>query len=456
MNSAMLVLIIVVIYMAINIGIGIYGRKYASNTDDYLRAEKTSDGWTICSSAIGSAIGSAVIIGTAGNAIAMGYSAVWYPVGCALAAAVFAVFLTRYVYRNRLLTFSDLFKQRYGGKFMTVYYSAIGPLANIGMIGSQILAGKAIFEAFGLDGDIGIVVMALVAFGYTLISGLWGSMATAKFQVITVFVGLALAFVYMVSQGGLAEIHNGYYPDEFFSFTSLPSEIWVMFVVPVVLGAFCNSGTVQTTAAAKTEKGAYWGRLLSAIPIAVCGMIIVWLGMWSGMMFPDASASSAFVLMMTNKLPPIVGALFVAAILAAIMSTASGAFVITDAMIVHDLYIPFVNPKATEKDQKRLIWIINIVLVVVSILTALAFNNIISLLSATYSLTFSGCLIPIAGAILWKGATRQGAIAAVLCGLAGFALIQFGILSVPYGTLFPLIPSLIGFVVVSLFTKQGE
>ena len=227
-----------------------------------------------------------------------------------------------------------------------------------------------------------------------------------------------------------------------------------MFVGPMVLSVLVDQTSVQRAASAKTEATAFWGHLLSCIPLFLFGWLMVYIGMWSGAEFPDAGGN-AFIVMLMNKVSPIVCAVMICAILAAIMSTASGALVATDALVVHDLYCGFINKNATEEQQKRLNLIVNIVVSVAAVVCALAFTNVIDLLSVGYTIMLSGTLVPLLGGIIWKRGTTKGAAASAAVGMITALLSIFGVITVPFSSVFPVLPGVVAYIVVSLCTKHA-
>lgn len=341
MSLYTLIIVAFVIFMAINVIIGLRGRKHASTTKDFLTASGQSGIWFIIASAVGASIGSGVVIGTTQYAVKLGVAGAWYAIACGLACVVHAFVMTRFIYRNKLVSFSDYFKRRYDSNFIVLLYSGIGPFACAASMGGQLVAAKAIFQAFGIDSTIGLVITAAVMLVYTMFAGLWGSYATAVFQVGVIIVGVLVVGISMFTQGGIAEIH-AFYPAEKFDLFNISPELWMMFVGPMVLSVLVDQTSVQRAASAKTEATAFWGHLLSCIPLFLFGWLMVYIGMWSGAEFPDAGGN-AFIVMLMNKVSPIVCAVMICAILAAIMSTASGALVATDALVVHDLYCGFIN-----------------------------------------------------------------------------------------------------------------
>ena len=453
MNLYTLVIVTFVIFMAVNVIIGLRGRSHAKTTSDFLTASGQSGFWFIVSSAVGASIGAGVVIGTAQYAVSLGVAGAWYAIACGLACVVHAFCMTRFIYRNKLVSFSDYFKRRYSGNFIVLLYSGIGPFACAASMGGQLVASKAIFEAFGINPTVGLIITAAVLLVYTMFAGLWGSYATAVFQVAVIIIGVIVVGISMVMQGGIQAIHE-YYPPEKFDLFNITPEMWMMFVGPMVLSVLVDQTSVQRAASAKTENTAFWGHLLSCVPLFLFGILMVYIGMWGGALHPEAGGNAFIVLMMEN-MPPLVCALMICAILAAIMSTASGALVAVDALVVHDLYCGFINKNASEKQQKTLNLVVNVVVSIAAVICAIAFENVIDLLSAGYTIMLSGTLIPLVGGIIWKRGTTKGAAASAAIGMITALVTLTGLVTVPFSSVFPVVPGIIAYVVVSLCTKHS-
>ena len=137
MSLYTLIIVTFVIFMAINVIIGLRGRKHASTTKDFLTASGQSGIWFIMASAVGASIGSGVVIGTTQYAVKLGVAGAWYAIACGLACVVHAFVMTRFIYRNKLVSFSDYFKRRYDSNFIILLYSGIGPFACAASMGGH-------------------------------------------------------------------------------------------------------------------------------------------------------------------------------------------------------------------------------------------------------------------------------------------------------------------------------
>lgn len=81
MSLYTLIIVTFVIFMAINVIIGLRGRKHASTTKDFLTASGQSGIWFIIGSAVGASIGSGVVIGTTQYAVKLGVAGAYRSLG---------------------------------------------------------------------------------------------------------------------------------------------------------------------------------------------------------------------------------------------------------------------------------------------------------------------------------------------------------------------------------------
>lgn len=86
---------------------------------------------------------------------------------------------------------------------------------------------------------------------------------------------------------------------------------------------------------------------------------------------------------------------------------------------------------------------------------ALAFTNVIDLLSVGYTIMLSGTLVPLLGGIIWKRGTTKGAAASAAVGMITALLSIFGVITVPFSSIFPVLPGAVTYIVVSLCTKHA-
>ena len=116
-------------------------------------------------------------------------------------------------------------------------------------------------------------------------------------------------------------------------------------------------------------------------------------------------------------LPYFISALIAAGALAAALSTADGLLLTISSALSHDTYFRMVNPSASGQRQ---VTISKLLLLVVALLAAYTASfrsgDILSLVSAAFSLAASTLFPVLVLGIFWKRANQQGAIAGMLTG----------------------------------------
>ena len=157
---------------------------------------------------------------------------------------------------------------------------------------------------------------------------------------------------------------------------------------------------------------------------------------------------------------PVIGGIVLAAILSAIMSTADSLLTAATSHIVKDFWIETFQMDEI-KDEKKLLTIsrnFTVIIGILGLLIALVMPGIIDALIYSYTMYSAGVFVPVIGGVLWKSATREGALASLVIGSAVALwgiLTQANLFGAPVEIYAALI-SLVIFVVVSLATQSRK
>ena len=439
--------------MLIMIGIGIYGRRYNTSFDESLTASKQATVIMVASAAIGAHIGSGFVLGGAEEGVRWGLAGMWYGIGCSLSYILIAILTARYLYNKGYVTLTGYFKERYEDKSTALIYSIATPLSYIAIFSGQIIAGKSIFQAIGINDTIGVIATVVIVLLYCGLSGLWGALATSVIQVTIIIISLIFGLYFLSQNDGFNMIST--LPQTKFELVPFGPEKLVMLTIPTILSQLIDQANIQRIASSKNENTAQKGFLLAGIALIPLAIIPVLLGMYGSLIYPDLPENTVLMTLVLEKYPAFIAGLFMASILSAIMSTCAAMISGISATVLGDIYKGILNPKANESTMKKLNLVLYVVVGVLSIFIALKLSNIISLLSMAYTILVSGCLIPFAGGIIWNKANSKGAIASAVVGIITSLLIAFGVINPPFASLFPLIPALIAFIAGSLMTKNN-
>ena len=168
-------------------------------------------------------------------------------------------------------------------------------------------------------------------------------------------------------------------------------------------------------------------------------------------------------------LPYVISGLVAAGGMAAAMSTADGLVLAISNALSHDVYYNMIDPKADVR--KRLI-VARVLLVVIgaagAYIASMRITSILGAVAWAFDFAMSGLFFPLVLGVWWKRATREGAIAGMLSGLAagtayliyvypkfmgnpawlGIDQLRFGLIGAPV--------CLVVMVVVSLMTKAPD
>ena len=163
--------------------------------------------------------------------------------------------------------------------------------------------------------------------------------------------------------------------------------------------------------------------------------------------------------MASTLMSPLLGSLFVVAMLSAIMSTVNSILLVTGGAFAHDLYKRLVNPQAT---QSQLLWVNRMSIVALGILpfwfATLKLGDVQAIVVEQAKFIASFFFVPVVLGLNWKRGTKQGAICSMVVGFAGCLVWTFtgqhtvakhGVDSVEVGVVL----SALAFVIASRLTQ---
>lgn len=465
----------VIAYLLAMLGIGVWATKFIKSTDDYLLAGRRLGVVLAAATLAATHYGGGFVLGGASWGVTYGVGGFWYGAACGIGLALLGITFAKLSRALALYTVPELLRMRYRGYSVQAISALLSLLALIGIIGAQVWAAGAVFEAMGLPGLWGSILATVIFIAYTAISGLWAVTLTDFVQIILGTFGVIIAAALaLASAGGLAGVEsrlNELYASgvisspssEYFNIFSPGTSVIVLTLVATVMYTLIGQDFYQRLFASKDEKTAARASLLSGILLIIVSFIPAIAGMTALALSPNPqklieSPRVAIPHLILVTLGPAVGALFIAAILAAVMSTADSLLLAATSHVVRDFYYRF-NPKITDKQMLRLSIVVTVIVGIFSLVTALTARGIIELLIYSYDLYTSGVFVPLVLGLVWKRATKEGAVAGMI---AGFIASLMGIMGYIPAEIYEMIyvwgalVSLIVTVVVSLITKPTQ
>lgn len=452
------IIIVVVIYFLAMLGIGWYGRRYSESFDSYLSMGKSGGVLLLMGGTIGANIGNGFVVGGAGAGATQGLAGSAYGIACAVTALV-AVFLCDLIYKNNYQSLADFTRERYHSEVPGVIYDISTACASIGLLAGQLMAGKALFEALGLPGYVGVLSIAIVVFLYSQLAGLWGAFATSVVQTAIIAAGLILTVIVLLNEGAIDTIKAaqdaGTATPGALDFSGTTPAAFMAMALPVVLGMTTDQNIFTRVSSAKSAKTAKIAHFLSFIIMIPLAIMPAFIGAYGNTVL-GAEGDSAFFTVVMNELPAIVCAIIIAAVLAAVMSTIDCVFIVMSTVLTKDILIGTMHKQYSEKQLSKMTLVLNVAIMVGGIALALNAGSILDMFNAFYSFLAAACFIPFIGGLLWKGGSGKGAIAASIVGIIAVALGWLGVSLPSWGGFFPCVPSAIAFVIVSLIAPDKK
>ncbi|MEW1695642.1 MULTISPECIES: sodium:solute symporter [unclassified Streptomyces] len=454
---------VIVLYLAGMLAMGWWGMRRARSKSEFLVAGRRLGPWMYSGTMAAIVLGGASTIGGVGLGYKYGLSGAWMVFAIGLGLLALSVFFSARIARLKVYTVSEMLDLRYGGRAGMI--SGIVMWAYTLMLAvTSTIAYATIFDVlFDLPRTVAIVLGGAIVVAYSTLGGMWSITITdmVQFVVKTIGVLLLLLPIAVVKAGGFAEMKAAL-PTAYFEPFGIGGETIFTYVLIYTFGMLIGQDIWQRVFTARTDKVARWGGTVAGtycLAYALAGAVI---GTAAKVMYPNLpSADDAFATIVKDELPMGVRGLVLAAALAAVMSTSSGALIACATVANNDIWSRLRGATGTgggdDHDEVRGNRLFILIMGVAVIGIAIALNDVVQALTVAYNLLVGGLLVPILGGLLWRRGTVQGALAAVTVG--GLSVIglmwTFGILAnepVYCG----LLASLIAYVIVSLATPRTD
>ena len=385
-------ILMIVIFFAITIGVGVYCRKKATDVNGFVLGGRSVGPW-LTAFAYGTSYFSAVVfVGYAGQfGWKYGMAATWIGLGNAIIGSLLAwVVLGR---RTRVMThhlgastMPEYFEKRYGSKGLKIAAALITFIFLIPYTASVYNGLSRLFGmAFDIPYEICVIVMAVLTGVYVILGGYMATAVNDFIQGIIMLVGIVAVIIAVLSgHGGFTEaviklsgVTEGAPAGMNGAYTSMfgPDPMGLLGVVVLTsLGTWGLPQMVQKFYAIKSEKAISQGTIISTIFAVVVSGGCYFRGgfgrLTDGSALEYAANGSliydSVIPAMLNKLPDILIGIVIVLVLSASMSTLSSLVLTSSSTITLDLIKGNISKKMSEKNQLLSIRIFIAVFIVLS------------------------------------------------------------------------------------------
>ena len=473
--------VVFLLYLIFMFAIGLYfyrkGEKEDEGLSGYLLGGRDLNPWVAALSAGASDMSGWLLMGLPGAAYLSGYSAGWIGIGLAVGTWFNWQFVAK---RFRIysevsgdsITLSDYFENRFkdNSRILRMVSAVFILFFFFVYTSSGFVAGAKLFNVvFGIDYIPALIIGVVVILSYTILGGFSAVSWTDFFQGTLMFIALIGVPIGMISSlGGWGATMDGIRsvnPNLLNLFANPDgSSLGFWATASLVAWGLGYPGQPHVTArfmairSHKDVKAATWIGSIWVIISLFMSVLIGTVGMYFFMDTPltGAAVENVFMLAIQTIFHPAVGGLFLAAVLAAVMSTADSQLLVTSSSFTKDFYQVFFKKDATEDQMVKVSRISVLIVAVVAFVLAMnPDNKVLDLVSYAWAglgATFGPIVLM---SVYWRDMTRNGAIAGMLTG--GLTVIIWPLVtSGAFAEVYELLPGFF-FAILAIFivSKMG-
>ncbi|GGX95341.1 sodium:proline symporter [Litchfieldella qijiaojingensis] len=466
------------VYLLVMLGIGIVAYKRTNNLSDYILGGRSLGPWTSAISAGASDMSGWLLLGLPGAAYVSGISASWIAVGLLAGTwlnwLVVARRLRVYSFQaSDSLTLPEFFANRFrdNTQLLRVISAVFILLFFLFYTSSGLVAGGRLFETvFGLDYTVAVTVGTLTIIAYTFIGGFLAVSWTDLIQGLMMAAALAIvpiiAFADLGGAGGAgaALAAESDFMLSWFRDASTGETLTTIGIISSLawgLGYFGQPHILARFAAIRSEKDIPAARRIAVTwsgLTLICAVAVGLLGV--GFVSRELGDGETVFMVMVNLIfHPVIAGILLAAILAAIMSTADSQLLVSSSALTDDFYKALLRKDAS---QSELVWVGRFAVVAIAIIAYLlaldpdaTVLDLVSYAWAGFGAAFGPALIM---SLFWRRMNQWGALAGIIVG--GVTVVVWAELSGGLFDLYEIVPGVIfayiAIVAVSLATEAPK
>lgn len=431
-------------------------RRTGSFLNEYFLGNRSMGGFVLAMTLTATYISASSFIGGPGAAYKYGLGwvllamiqlpAVWLSLG--VLGKKFAILARRY----NAVTLNDMLYARYRSRLLVWLASFSLLVAFIGAMTVQFIGGARLLEtAAGIPYETGLLIFGISIALYTAFGGFRASVLNDALQGMVMLIGTILLLVAIIhAAGGLhtavdklqkidPQLVMPQGADNILS-PAFMTSFWVL----VCFGVIGLPHTAVRCISYKDSKAVHRGIILGTVVVAILMSGMHLAGALGRAVIPDLNVPDLVIpTLMVTVLPPVAAGIFLAAPMAAIMSTINAQLLQSSATIVKDLYLNICPDQVN--NETKLKWLSSASSLILGALLLLAAWRPPEMIIWLNLLAFGGLeavfLWPLVLGLYWERANAAGALSGMIVGavlyavLASFNLHLFGF--------HPIVPSLV-------------
>jgi solute:Na+ symporter, SSS family len=409
--------------------LGVWIGRRVRGTSDFFVAGRALGPGLIFSTMLAANIGAGSTVNATGLGFSQGLAAWWWVGSAAIGSTVLAFWIGPAIRRvaaaNDLRTVGDYLEFRYSRSVRAVistllWFGSIAILAGqLIAIGTILNVVAAVPFAWGCLAGGAVITVYFTAGG--LLTSAWINVVQLTVKMIGFAIALPLAISAAGGWGALSGVRAGDIP--YWSFWR--ADLAVGYFIAIAPAFVISPGLLQKIFGARDDRAVRLGVGLNALGLFVYAIVPVLLGIAARGMFGTlADPQQALPTILIRALPPVVGAIGLAAVFSAEISAADASLFMLTTSLSQDLYKRFVAPAAHDDTVLRVARWTALVSGSLGVVLAIASASIVQVLTIFYTLLSVSLFVPIVAGLFVPAASTRDALAAISTGVATMLIIQ--------------------------------
>ncbi len=430
-----MLLLTFLLYLILIVAIGYWSFRQTETISDYILGGRRLSALPSALSAGASDMSGWLLLGLPGAAYVAGLSAAWIAVGLLCGTTLNWLLVAKRMRNfssaaNDSLTIPDYFENRFDdqGHVLRIISAIVILFFFLIYTSSGLVASGKLFETvFGIDYQLAVIIGTLAVVSYTSFGGFLAVSWTDVLQGLLMLLALVVVpVVVLSSMGGVGEAVNqlqNINPNLLHMLKDLEGNslglIAIISSLAWGLGYFGQPHILSRFMAIKSSAEVPKASLIAVSWTAITLFGSVFVGMLALIYLNKVpnDSESVFMLMINTTFHPLVAGILLAAILAAIMSTADSQLLVCSSTIAEDFYRALYNENV---GQEKLVLIGRVSVVLIAVIAAVIALNPDSKVLTMVSYAWAGFGAAFGPVIIfslyWPAMTRNGALAGIIIG----------------------------------------
>ncbi len=415
-------------YCVLQLLVGSWASRSVRSGEEFFVAGRALPPSLLFATFLAANLGAGSTVGAAEFGYVAGLPAWWWVGSAGIGSLVLAFAIGPRMHRVArelgLYTVGDYLEVRYGRATRSIAAAVLLCGSPAILAGQIIAAGLVLQVVAGVPEAWGAVAGGAVATAYFVMGGLRSTAWVNALQVAVKVVGFGVAVPWMVhAVGGWQAIAEAAPSEAALRLGGAGPSETTRLVLMLAPAFIVSPGLLQKLFGARDEKAVRAGVGLQGAALLAYSFLPVLLGMVARVRFPQLQEPGlALVKLFGEAAPAWLGAMMLAAIFSAEVSSADAVLFMITTSAVRDVLEPLSKDPQSDSSLLRRTRITALAAGGLGILLARQFRSILSALGFFYSLLTITLFVPLAAGLFWKGPGQRTALAAIACSLVAGGL----------------------------------